>query len=153
MDLKIISGGQTGVDRAALDVALKLGWPCGGYCPKGRKAEDGPIDEKYPLQELESDIYRDRTEANVDHADGTLIITQSYKPSDGTAYTMIYADRQQKPVFMINMLEVRDELMKSDFTNWLTEYKIKILNVAGPRESTFPGAQKIAADTLKFLLV
>ena len=152
MELKIISGGQTGVDRAALDVALDAGISCGGYCPKGRKAEDGALDEKYPLKELESTVYRDRTEANIDASDGTLIITQSYKPSDGTAYTMIYAKRKQKPVFMVNMLEVRDEAMQDDFNSWLKENEVKVLNVAGPRESTFPGAYKIGTDTLKFLL-
>lgn len=73
---KVISGGQTGVDRAALDVALKLGIPCGGWCPKGRKAEDGPIAPKYPLKEAKSAQYQFRTEANVMEADGTLIVAE-----------------------------------------------------------------------------
>ena len=72
--MMIISGGQTGVDRAALDAALDLGLPCGGYCPSGRKAEDGTIAEKYPLQCLASPHYKDRTLKNVISADGTLII-------------------------------------------------------------------------------
>jgi predicted Rossmann-fold nucleotide-binding protein len=72
---RIISGGQTGVDRAALDVALELGIPCGGWCPKGRLAEDGSIDLRYPLKETNSSEYRERTEKNVEDSDGTLILT------------------------------------------------------------------------------
>ena len=75
MFTKIISGGQTGVDRAALDVALELGLPCGGWCPRGRRAEDGPIDPRYPLTETPWDGYPQRTEWNVRDADGTLILT------------------------------------------------------------------------------
>jgi hypothetical protein len=85
---KIISGGQTGVDRAALDAALALNIPCGGWCPKGRKAEDGPIPERYPLQETSSADYRVRTEKNVTDSDGTLILTRG-PVTGGTAYTVI----------------------------------------------------------------
>src|SRR4030042_3461464 len=93
---RIISGGQTGVDRAALDVAFELDIPCGGWCPKGRKAEEGPIDTRYPLQETVSVRYPIRTERNVRESDGTLILTWG-KPSGGTALTIKFAQKNKKP--------------------------------------------------------
>jgi predicted Rossmann-fold nucleotide-binding protein len=88
--LKVISGGQTGVDRAALDAALTLGIHCGGFCPKGRKSEDGTIPEKYPLVETLNDNYSERTERNVKTADGTLILIAG-NPDRGTQLTIDYA--------------------------------------------------------------
>ncbi|MEZ6054758.1 MAG: putative molybdenum carrier protein, partial [Planctomycetaceae bacterium] len=85
--LCIVSGGQTGVDRAALDVGLDLDLPCGGWCPRGRKAEDGPIDERYPLKETESAKYDVRTRRNVRDSDGTLVLTVG-DPIGGTALTV-----------------------------------------------------------------
>jgi putative molybdenum carrier protein len=73
--IKIVSGGQTGADRAALDWALARGVPCGGWCPKGRKAEDGPIDLKYPLKETPSSSYLQRTEWNVRDSDATVVFS------------------------------------------------------------------------------
>src|SRR5437870_10377236 len=93
---KIISGGQTGVDRAALDVALELGLPCGGWCPRGRRAEDGPIPERYPLQEMKSPAYPPRTARNVRDSDGTVILTRG-QPDRGTALTIELAERYRKP--------------------------------------------------------
>jgi hypothetical protein len=72
--IKVVSGGQTGVDRGALDAALELKLQCGGWCPEGRLAEDGPIPEQYPMQEVEGGDYRDRTRKNVLDSDGTAII-------------------------------------------------------------------------------
>lgn len=92
--IKIISGGQTGVDRAALDAALQLGIPCGGWCPKGRKAKDGPIPDRYPLKETESGSYPVRTEMNVRDSDGTLILTWG-RPTGGTALTVRLARRHK----------------------------------------------------------
>jgi Circularly permutated YpsA SLOG family len=91
---KIISGGQTGVDRAALDVALELGIPCGGWCPKGRRAEDGAIPDKYPVEENDSPEYPPRTARNVRAADGTLILTRG-TPDRGTALTVRIEDLRQ----------------------------------------------------------
>src|SRR5688572_16678238 len=102
--MKIISGGQTGVDRAALDVALELGLPCGGWCPKGRKAEDGVIDPKYPLQETSTDDYPQRTEKNVQDSDATLILTRG-KPDGGTALTRSLAREHKKPCKVVNFLK------------------------------------------------
>ncbi|HSR12366.1 MAG TPA: putative molybdenum carrier protein, partial [Thermodesulfobacteriota bacterium] len=93
---KIISGGQTGVDRAALDVALELGIPAGGWCPKGRRAEDGRIPDYYPLQEASSPEYPVRTQLNVEDSDGTLILYRN-SPAGGTALTIRLAKRLKKP--------------------------------------------------------
>src|SRR5438105_15558458 len=91
---KIVSGGQTGVDRAALDVALELGMPCGGWCPRGRRAEDGPITDRYPLSETPWSGYPQRTGWNVRDADGTLILTMG-QADRGTALTQQLAARLQ----------------------------------------------------------
>src|SRR5947209_11260398 len=87
MIAKIVSGGQTGVDRAALDVALELGLPCGGWCPKGRRSEGGRIPERYPLRETTSAAYPARTRRNVLYSDGTLVLTNG-PPTGGTALTI-----------------------------------------------------------------
>ena len=97
-----VSGGQTGVDRAALDIALELGIPCGGWCPKGRLAEDGPLPERYPLQETPSSQYPQRTEWNVRDSDGTLILTFG-DPTRGTALTIQIAERLKKPCLTVNL--------------------------------------------------
>src|SRR2546423_11212579 len=102
MTPKIISGGQTGVDRAALDVALELGLPCGGWCPRGRRAADGVIPEHYPLKETATADYPERTEANVRAADATLIFTRG-KPDRGTALTYELARRLNKPCYLVDL--------------------------------------------------
>src|SRR5947209_13063019 len=96
MVAKIVSGGQTGVDRAALDVALELGLPCGGWCPRGRRAEDGPLPARYPLTETSWEGYPQRTRWNVRDSDGTLILTRG-QPDRGTALTIKLAQRLGKP--------------------------------------------------------
>lgn len=132
---KIISGGQTGADRAALDVALELKIPCGGWCPKGRKAEDGTIDPIYPLQETPLGDYSQRTEWNVRDADGVLIFSCGI-PTGGTALAIELSRKHLKPCFVID-LEKKQE--KRAFIQWLKENDIKILSVGGPRESHKPG--------------
>ena len=127
----IISGGQTGVDRGALDAALELGWPTGGWCPKGRRAEDGSIPIHYPLQETGSPSYPIRTEKNIQDSDGTLILTWG-PPKDGTALTIKLARVHHKPFLIIDLLNARDIRSVRD---WGKICRIKILNVAGPRES------------------
>jgi hypothetical protein len=132
---KIISGGQTGVDRAALDVALELRIPCGGWCPKGRKAEDGPIDIRYPLKETNSANYRIRTERNVRESDGILIFTWR-KPRGGTALTIKFAQKYKKPYLIVDLSEGGDP---ETVRKWEEVNKIKLLNIAGLRESELPG--------------
>jgi len=132
---KIISGGQTGVDRAALDVAFELGISCGGWCPRGRKAEDGPIPARYPLQETTSASYSVRTEKNVRESDGTLVLTKG-QPKAGTALTIKFAQKHKKPYL------VKDPFVTKDFGTveiWLEVNRIRVLNVAGPREREIPG--------------
>ena len=99
---KIISGGQTGADRAALDVALKLGIPHGGWIPKGRIAEDGPLPEIYRLNEMPTDSYEARTEKNVQDSDGTLIIARG-KLTGGTDYTRQMTLRHKKQLLGIDL--------------------------------------------------
>jgi len=146
---KIICGGQTGVDRAALDVALELGISCGGWCPKGRKAEDGPIAARYPLQETSSVNYSVRTEKNVRESDGTLVLTKG-QPKAGTALTIKFAQKHKKPYL------VRDLFVRKDFGTvriWLEVNKIRVLNVAGPKESEVPEVHDRAFEFLKDLFI
>ena len=145
---KVISGGQTGVDRAALDVALELGIPCGGWCTKGRRAEDGPIDTKYPLKETKSEEYQFRTEANVMEADGTLILTIG-KPTGGTAYTVQMAVKNKKPYLVVDLKKGINPKMVLD---WARAHEIRTLNVAGPRESKITGIYEMAKNLLKSIL-
>ena len=99
---KIISGGQTGADRAALDVALKLNITHGGWIPKGRKAEDGPLADKYQLQEMPTDSYPKRTEQNVIDSDGTLIISRG-KPTGGSDFTREMALKHKKQLLHVDL--------------------------------------------------
>ena len=145
---KIISGGQTGVDRAALDVALELGIPLGGWCPKGRRAEDGTIPDSYPLQETSSSDYRVRTEKNVEDSDGTLILTWG-SPTGGTALTLKLAKRHHKPYFLVNLAGGGDS---ENVKRWGQATKIHILNVAGPREGEAPGIHDRAVAFLRQVL-
>jgi len=142
---KIVSGGQTGVDRAALDVALALAIPCGGYCPKGRRAEDGPISTRYPLTETDGPDYPERTARNVREADGTLILTRG-APRGGTALTREIAERHAKPCLVIDLDSAADP---RSIGVWLARQGIRTLNIAGPRESTNPGIYRQAHDFLQ----
>ncbi|MBR59255.1 MAG: molybdenum cofactor carrier [Myxococcales bacterium] len=128
---KIISGGQTGVDRAALDVALALNFPCGGSCPRGRLAEDGPIPARYPLEELSSRDYAQRTLQNVVDSDATLIIT-CMEATGGTAFTIRCAESRHRPFLIV---DPREEGVASRVVQWLVQHEVDTLNVAGPRAS------------------
>jgi hypothetical protein len=139
-----VSGGQTGVDRAALDAALEVGILCGGWCPKGRTAEDGPLPSRYPLLETPSDSYAQRTEWNVRDSDGTLILTHGALEG-GTALTEKWANKLGRPYLIVNLVEAP---ATEQISNWLKESKINVLNVAGPRESGSPGIYRKALDFL-----
>ncbi len=145
---KIVSGGQTGVDRAALDVALELGLPCGGWCPRGRLAEDGPIAERYPLQETESADYAERTRLNVRDSGGTLVLTRG-RPEGGTALTLRLARAMRRPLMVVHMGR---GAAAHGVRAWIEAKGIATLHVAGPRESTVPGIHAEAAAFMKELL-
>jgi hypothetical protein len=139
-----VSGGQTGVDRAALDFAIRRGIPHGGYCPKGRRSESGRIAAKYRLTECASTDYAIRTALNVMHSDGTLILTRG-RPEGGTQRTIELCIESGKPKFVIDLDR---KPQPADFAAWLREHQIETLNVAGPRESKQSG---IAKQTRKVL--
>lgn len=145
---KIVSGGQTGVDRAALDVALELGVPCGGWCPKGRRAEDGVIDPRYPLQEAESPEYPVRTERNVKDSDATLILNQGLL-TGGTALTLKLAKINKKPYWVVDLSKMEDPVLVK---KWILHGKVNVLNVAGPPESNRPGIYDKAIEFLRRIL-
>ncbi|MEK7505547.1 MAG: putative molybdenum carrier protein [Patescibacteria group bacterium] len=132
---KIISGGQTGVDRAALDFAIKNNIAHSGFCPKGRRSEDGIIPDKYNLTETDSPDYLTRTAMNVKNSDGTLIITRG-NPEGGTRETINLCIRNNKPKFIISS---EHKFRTQEFFYWVKENNIATLNVAGPRESKQPG--------------
>ncbi|MBI3463526.1 MAG: putative molybdenum carrier protein [Planctomycetes bacterium] len=145
---QIISGGQTGVDRGALDAAIALGIPHGGHCPRGRRAEDGRIPPRYCLTECESARYAARTELNVLSADATMILCRG-PLSGGTKLTEKLARRHAKPCLIVDL----DEPPASDTIHaWLAANRVSILNIAGPRESQSPGIQEGARDYLLALL-
>jgi hypothetical protein len=143
----ILSGGQTGVDRAALDTALALHLPCGGWCPRGRRAEDGPLPARYPLFETDSPDYPPRTERNVRDADATLILNRG-PLAGGTAYTVRMAETLGKPC-LVKDLDAADP---TAIVTWLRAQRVNKLNIAGPRESSRPGIYAQASALLQDVL-
>lgn len=145
---KIVSGGQTGVDRAALDVAIKADIPHGGWCPAGRKAEDGLLAPRYQLTETDSAKYRARTRLNVRDSDGTLILARG-ELTGGTALTKQVAEQLCKPYLVIDLDDVSPGDTVETFHEWLQEHAIHVLNIAGPRESQQPGIYDAALALLR----
>jgi len=141
---KIISGGQTGVDRAALDVALQLGMACGGWCPRGRRAEDGAIAARYPLRETPREEYPQRTQWNVRDSDGTLVMTRG-PARGGTGLTISIAKRLGKPLLVVDFTQEQDA---AEVRSWAEANRVGVLNVAGPRERENPG---IYDEAIRFL--
>ncbi len=142
--MKIISGGQTGVDRGALDAAYDLKFDTGGWCPSGRKSEDGPIDGKYELKETRTENYEERTRLNVTDSDGTLILHFG-QLEGGTLKTKEFASEQEKPVYEVDLSK---EIDKDSVLTWIFRKQIHTLNVAGPRESEEKG---IYSKSYKFI--
>lgn len=149
-NITIISGGQSGIDRAALDFALENDIQCGGWCPLGRLAEDGIISNKYPLKETSTTEYKERTKLNIEDSDGTLILFENYK-DEGTLLTIELANLANKPVMVIK-LPVDKSFNSEQVSSWINANKIGLLNIAGPRESSSPGIFKLALQFLQYLL-
>jgi Circularly permutated YpsA SLOG family len=135
--LKIISGGQTGVDRAALDVTLRHGIECGGWCPAGRLDEFGKIPDHYPIQELQSGGFTERTLQNVKDSDGTVVISP-IEFRGGTEQTVRFCVGVERPHQLIDASRVSAEDAAKLITDFVRRNKIGILNVAGPRQSEWP---------------
>ncbi len=146
---KIISGGQTGADRAALDFAIENDIPHSGWCPKGRIAEDGVIPEKYHLQECPQEDYIVRTEQNVIDSNGTVIASIKPELSGGSKCTSEFAQRHGKP--WIHIHKGSDEPAHA-LMRFIDTYEIRVLNVAGPRASEEPEISKFVADVLETAL-
>lgn len=157
---KIVTGGQTGVDRAVLDVAIKLGIEYGGWCPKGRLDEKGVIPPEYScLSEIEGDFTCDqdnfnaRTIKNIIDSDGTIIIAPSWplpeNIKDGTILTIEEISRQDKPYYIINI----EDYDLNDCENWIRKSGIEVLNIAGPRESNSLGIYSITESLLEKLIL
>jgi hypothetical protein len=144
---RVISGGQTGVDRAALDWALALDIPHGGWCPRGRRAEDGLIASRYRLQETPSERYAHRTRRNALESDGTLVLNAGALEA-GTRLTVSICERIRKPVHVVQLDDVACEQEVERVREWLQANRIAVLNIAGPRESKRPGIYQRARDFL-----
>jgi hypothetical protein len=133
-DFKIVAGGQTGADQAGLDWAIANGVAHGGWCPKGRRSEDGPIDLCYRLKETPSSKYLERTEWNVRDSDATVIFTLDEKLDGGSKKTAEIAKRLNKPY-----IHMRPRVSPSNLIKFLERHQVKTLNIAGKRETSAPG--------------
>jgi len=164
---KIISGGQTGVDRGALDAALVAGFPCGGWCPADREAEDGSIPERYPLTPLPAEFaagtrqrtparqvgeqYRARTLKNVQDSDGTSILFNE-SLTGGTLLTRHLCVRAKKPFIVLDARQMTKLRAADAISRFVEEYEIQVLYVAGPRLSGWPQGYRFALGVVSEVL-
>ena len=148
---KIVSGGQTGADRAALDVAIKLGVPHGGWIPKGRKTEDGKLSKKYGLKETPSISYPQRAEMNVIDSEGTLIVSHGRLRGEA-ALTQKLAKKHNRPCFHINLKKTFAHKASEIVRFWIDARNIKILNVAGSRASKDPKIYRAVRNLLQLVI-
>lgn len=145
---KIVSGGQTGADRAGLDFAIAHQIPHGGWCPKGRRALDGPLDSKYQLTETPSSGYPQRTEWNVRDSDATLVFTFAANATGGSLKTLELAKKHAKP-----HLHVHKATSHKDVLRFLNRHQPRVLNIAGSREEKEPGLYAWVLESLRSLLL
>lgn len=151
MITKIVSGGQTGADQAALDVAIELGIPHGGWIPKGRLTEAGPLPEKYSLQEMPTSSYSERTEQNVIDSDGTLIISHGGL-TGGSRFTQDMAFKHNRPCLHIDLDKTPREYAGRMIKMWISDNVVRVLNVAGPRASSDPRIYEATFQILQKVL-
>jgi putative molybdenum carrier protein len=149
--LKIISGGQTGVDRAALDVALRHGIKCGGWCPAGRLDEFGKIPDHYPVQELQRGGFTERTLQNVKDSDGTVVI-YPVELRGGTKQTIRFCIELKRTYQLIDASKISAERASELIADFVCDNRIGILNVAGPRQSEWPEGYEYASRALSAFL-
>lgn len=147
---KLVAGGQTGADRGGLDAAIALGIPHGGWCPKGRRAEDGKVPARYALRETDASNYQNRTRRNVVDSDGTVVFTPG-EPTGGSRLTVEIAREVGKPCLHLDTksLAVLATDATKAFQAWIIQHGVRTLNVAGARESKAPGTHATVAEFLR----
>jgi len=150
--LKIISGGQTGVDRAALDVALTRGIKCGGWCPAGRLDEFSKIPDQYPVHELPGGGFTERTLQNVKDSDGTVVISPG-ELSGGSEQTIRFCVDLKRPYQLIDASKISAEAAANLIVEFVCKNKIGILNIAGPRQSEWPKGYAYASRAVDIFLM
>jgi hypothetical protein len=146
--IKIITGGQTGIDRAALDYCLEKHRPCGGWCPEGRMAEDGPISLMYPVKELAGAGYEQRTFANVRDSDATAIFYPGAL-NGGTLKSYEFVKKEGNPFLLLDMLHLKPEGASLHLLEFVDRYRPGILNISGPRESECPMGYDFCYEVLQ----
>ena len=146
-NFQIVAGGQTGADQAGLDWAIAHGITHGGWCPKGRRSEDGPIDSRYELKETPNSHYPERTEWNVRDSDATLVFTMDGKAEGGTKRTVEFCKKLGKPC-----LHFSSKANRNAIVTFLKRHRVKVLNIAGKRESSAPGIRKMVMEVLDEVL-
>lgn len=155
-DLVVISGGQRGADRGALIAAQGLGYFIGGWCPKGRKAEDGVIPSEFPLVETESEDYRERTRMNVMDANATLLLSYEDAPTGGTKLTLdLVGELGKRGMYLTLQRDADIGLNKRAarfIRSWIEYHRFEILNVAGPRESKARGIEHHVTTVMRLVL-
>lgn len=153
---KIVSGGQTGVDRGALDAALAAHFPCGGFCPAGREAEDGAIPARYPLTALARGGYPERTRANVLISDGTVILFDGGRTggqlTGGTRLTRICCQDARKPLLIVDRAKTSEAAAAPAIVEFIQANSIRVLNIAGPRSSGWPEGFELALKVISRVL-
>jgi hypothetical protein len=153
MQITIVSGGQTGVDRGALDAALAVGVPCGGWCPEGRIAEDGVISDIYPLTILPGAGYRQRTRQNIIDSDATVIIYFEYIVArGGTELTLQQCIKANKPYLLIDSAELSPERAAERIASFVQQRHVLRLNVAGPRGGGMPQLHPYTQSAITLML-
>ena len=148
---KIISGGQTGADQAALDIAIELGIPYDGWIPKHRITEDGSLPDKYRLKEMPTISYQARTDKNIMESDATLIFSHG-QLTGGSKYTLEMGLQYKRPCLHINLDEYNAFQATQEIHTWINEKKIEILNIAGPRASKDSKIYQAVKDIVKAVI-